>query len=124
MGFGSDFDGIEFWPDDCENPSKIPLVIDALRKRYQDRLWEVEFIPTEKDAPKSAAALVSEMKSTVSGLRTIVLVNLTEQEQTLENPCMADWAKVTPENPDIQTATDKLCLSPLSAIVLLEPDAS
>lgn len=98
--------------------------IDALRKRYQDRLWEVEFIPTEENAPKNAAVLVSEMKSTVSGLKTIVLVNLTEQEQTLDNPCMADWAMVTPENPDVQTATDRLRLPPLSAVVLMEPDAS
>lgn len=33
VGFGSDFDGIEVWPDDCENPSKFPLVIDGLRRR-------------------------------------------------------------------------------------------
>ncbi|MBR3928793.1 MAG: hypothetical protein IKJ65_07315 [Clostridia bacterium] len=103
---------------------KYGHMIDALRKRYQDRLWEVEFIPTEENAPKNAAVLVSEMKSTVSGLKTIVLVNLTEQEQTLENPYMADWAKVTPENPDIRTAADTLHLLPLSAIVLLEPKAS
>ncbi len=98
--------------------------IDALRKRYMDRLWEVEFIPTEKNAPQNAAVLVSEMKSTVSGLKTLVLVNLTEQEQTLENPDRADWSIVSPENPEMQTATDKLHLLPLSAIVLLEPEAS
>lgn len=37
VGFGSDFDGIEVWPDDCENPSKVPLVIEGLKKRgYSD----------------------------------------------------------------------------------------
>ncbi len=112
--------GIDEFPDLLAYGHKV----DVLRKRYQDRLWEVEFIPTEKNAPQSAAVLVSEMKSTVSGLKSLVLVNLTEQEQTIENPHMADWPIVTPENPEKQTATDTLRLSPLSAIVLLEPDAS
>ena len=41
VGFGSDFDGIEVWPDDCENPSKVPLVIEGLRKRgYSDEAIE------------------------------------------------------------------------------------
>ena len=33
VGFGSDFDGIEVWPDDCDSPAGIPLVIDGLRRR-------------------------------------------------------------------------------------------
>ena len=41
VGFGSDFDGIEVWPDDCENPSKVPLVIEGLKKRgYSDEAIE------------------------------------------------------------------------------------
>ncbi len=98
--------------------------IDALRKRYRDRLWEVEFIPAEKNAPKHAAVLASEMKSTVSGLKTIVLANLTEQEQTIENPYMANWYCASPGNPDLRPASETITLSPLSAVVLLEPDAS
>ena len=33
VGFGSDFDGIEVWPDDCSSPAGVPLVIDGLRRR-------------------------------------------------------------------------------------------
>ena len=33
VGFGSDFDGIEVWPDDRDSPAGIPLVIDGLRRR-------------------------------------------------------------------------------------------
>ena len=33
VGFGSDFDGIEVWPEDCDSPAGIPLVIDGLRRR-------------------------------------------------------------------------------------------
>ena len=46
--------------------------IDALRKRYSDRLWEVEFIPTEKNAPKNAAVLI--WKATHSLIFTKVIV--------------------------------------------------
>ena len=33
VGFGSDFDGIEVWPEDCDSPAGIPLVIDGLKRR-------------------------------------------------------------------------------------------
>ena len=33
VGFGSDFDGIEVWPEDCASPAGIPQVIDGLRRR-------------------------------------------------------------------------------------------
>jgi len=37
VGFGSDFDGIEVWPEDCADPSGIPLVIEGLKRRgYSD----------------------------------------------------------------------------------------
>lgn len=37
LGFGSDFDGIELWPDGLENSSCFPNLIDALLKRgYTD----------------------------------------------------------------------------------------
>lgn len=31
LGFGSDFDGIEVWPDGLENPSDFPVLIERLR---------------------------------------------------------------------------------------------
>jgi len=33
VGFGSDFDGIEVWPDDCDSPAGVPLILDGLRRR-------------------------------------------------------------------------------------------
>ena len=33
VGFGSDFDGIEIAPDDCQSPADIPAILDALRRR-------------------------------------------------------------------------------------------
>ena len=33
VGFGSDFDGIEEWPQDLEDPSQFPAVLEALRRR-------------------------------------------------------------------------------------------
>ncbi len=33
LGFGSDFDGIERWPDGLGDPTGFPLLLDALRKR-------------------------------------------------------------------------------------------
>ena len=31
VGFGSDFDGIECTPVDCQSPADIPAILDALR---------------------------------------------------------------------------------------------
>jgi membrane dipeptidase len=33
LGFGSDFDGIERWPEGLANPADFPTVLDALRRR-------------------------------------------------------------------------------------------
>ena len=33
VGFGSDFDGIGCTPVGCENPSKVPAILDCLRRR-------------------------------------------------------------------------------------------
>ena len=33
VGFGSDFDGIEYTPYDCVSPADIPAILDALRAR-------------------------------------------------------------------------------------------
>ena len=33
LGFGSDFDGIETWPDGLGDPSCFPVLLDALRQR-------------------------------------------------------------------------------------------
>ena len=33
VGFGSDFDGIEIAPYDCQSPADIPAILDALRRR-------------------------------------------------------------------------------------------
>ena len=33
LGFGSDFDGIEAWPEGLGNPSDFPTLLDALRRR-------------------------------------------------------------------------------------------
>lgn len=33
VGFGSDFDGIEYTPHDCQSPADIPAVLDELRRR-------------------------------------------------------------------------------------------
>ena len=36
VGFGSDFDGIEYTPYDCQSPADIPAILDALRRRGYD----------------------------------------------------------------------------------------
>jgi membrane dipeptidase len=33
IGFGSDFDGIDAWPEGLGDPSAFPALLDALRKR-------------------------------------------------------------------------------------------
>ena len=33
LGFGSDFDGIEIWPDGLAHPGDFPTLLDALRRR-------------------------------------------------------------------------------------------
>lgn len=41
LGFGSDFDGIEFWPDGLGDPTGFPLLLDELRKRgYSEQTLE------------------------------------------------------------------------------------
>ena len=32
VGFGSDFDGIEYTPYDCKSPADIPAILEELRK--------------------------------------------------------------------------------------------
>ena len=32
LGFGSDFDGIDAWPEGLGDPSAFPALLDALRK--------------------------------------------------------------------------------------------
>ena len=36
VGFGSDFDGIEYTPVDCQSPAQIPAILDELRRRGYD----------------------------------------------------------------------------------------
>ena len=36
VGFGSDFDGIECTPVDCQSPAQIPVILDELRRRGYD----------------------------------------------------------------------------------------
>ena len=33
VGFGSDFDGIEYTPVDCASPADIPAILEELRRR-------------------------------------------------------------------------------------------
>lgn len=33
VGFGSDFDGIEYTPADCRSPADVPAILDELRRR-------------------------------------------------------------------------------------------
>ena len=33
VGFGSDFDGIEITPHDCQSPADVPAILDGLRRR-------------------------------------------------------------------------------------------
>lgn len=33
IGFGSDFDGIEITPTDCQSPADVPAILDELRRR-------------------------------------------------------------------------------------------
>ena len=33
VGFGSDFDGIEYTPVDCTSPADIPAILEELRRR-------------------------------------------------------------------------------------------
>lgn len=41
LGFGSDFDGIEFWPDGLGDPTGFPLLLDELCKRgYSEQSLE------------------------------------------------------------------------------------
>ena len=41
LGFGSDFDGIEQWPEGLADPSDFPTLLDALRKRgYSEQTLE------------------------------------------------------------------------------------
>ena len=41
VGFGSDFDGIEAWPEGLGNPSGFPALLDALRRRgYSEQTLE------------------------------------------------------------------------------------
>ena len=41
VGFGSDFDGIEAWPDGLGDPSGFPVLLDALRRRgYSEQTLE------------------------------------------------------------------------------------
>ncbi len=41
IGFGSDFDGIELWPEGLGDPSGFPTLLDALRKRgYSEGILE------------------------------------------------------------------------------------
>ena len=41
LGFGSDFDGIEAWPDGLGDPTGFPALLDALRRRgYSEETLE------------------------------------------------------------------------------------
>ncbi len=37
VGFGSDFDGIEYTPYDCHSPADIPAILEELRRRGYDQ---------------------------------------------------------------------------------------
>ncbi len=98
--------------------------IDALRSRYIDRLWHVRMIPTGGYAPEESGICASLMVSVKSGLKTLVLVNVTEEEICVSPPHTGSWTVATPEDSEERARDALIRIPPLSAAVLFEPRAS
>ncbi len=94
--------------------------VDDLRKKYVDRIWNVQLIPDNELVPKQGGILSSVMLSKKNGLRTLVLVNVLETEQEVCCPKTVTWELVTPEDCVPRKSAERIVIPPLSAVILLE----
>jgi len=98
--------------------------IDALRQKYREYLWDAEFRDTlgakvtSADGEPRHSVFVAK-----SGKRAVVLVNL-EQNKAMDIivdlPHAGKLAVVTPEQPEMQSATGTVSVPARSAAVILE----
>lgn len=102
--------------------------VDALRRKYADRLWEVEYMDTlgasvSYDGRKTGDYAV--LVGRGNGRRSIVATNFNlekpvEAAISMENP-PARLCVVTPECPEPAPFTGTVTIPPNSAVVIMEP---
>ena len=97
--------------------------IDALRRRYKDRLWDADFRDTigakvTGETPHRYSVFV-----TAAGKRSVVVVNpdsTIEAQVTVALPHPGALRMVTPEAPDGEPTQGTLRIPPRSAAVVME----
>lgn len=97
--------------------------IDALRRRYKDRLWDAEFRDTLGATVASDGAHRHSVFLTPAGKRTIVVVNMEKSKPihaTATIPNAGSFLIATPEDPESRPGPPTLTIPPRSAAVLME----
>jgi len=101
--------------------------VDALRRRYSEYLWNVEFrhtVGAQVKAEGRSLQSYSVFRNPESGRRAVVVANLNHEEpidvRIWLEPRVSRLLLATPEAPDLQAADETVQLPPLSVAVLLE----
>ena len=97
--------------------------IDALRRRYEDYLWNADFRDTVGAKVTADGPIRYSVFVTSSGKRAVVVVNDTSDKAIIANlmlPHPGKLAACSPEQPNAQSSDGTLNIPPRSAAVVLE----
>lgn len=97
--------------------------IDALRRRYKDRIWNAEFRDTLGATVTADGAHRYSVFIAATGKRTIIVINQEMKRSITANVEIPDPGKfmiATPEDPDIRPNSGSVRIPARSAVVLME----
>jgi len=97
--------------------------IDALRRRYKDRLWDAEFRDTLGASVSSNGAHRYTVFVAASGKRTVIVVNSDLKRPISAEVSLPNQGKLvlaTPEDPDARPSSGPIQIPARSAAVLME----
>jgi len=112
--------------DEFPQTLKYGKMVDSLRKRYSDWLWDVEYRyrqDADVQVDGGICKFYSVMRRKDDGRRAIVIVNFdysAELSATIAFEGMGELFCVSPEKPDRQECSNVVTVPPACAIVVFE----
>ena len=101
--------------------------IDALRRKYQEYLWDAEFHDTLGATVSADGSHRYSVFVTREGKRAVVVVNQEQNKAITANVQIANpggLVAASPEQPDAQATSGVLTVAPRSAIVVMEQQST
>ena len=95
--------------------------IDALRRRYSDRLWFADMVTTcDRSVEASPGIRHAVYRSHADGKRSVILANFGDEPEKAHVGWTGGLLQVTPEAPDQVPFEGAVTISPRSAVVVME----